>query len=65
MLGGAAIGLFFGERAARLKVVADAYIRLLQMTVLPYVTVSIVAGLGGLDAARRAAREAGRRCARR
>jgi Na+/H+-dicarboxylate symporter/ABC-type amino acid transport substrate-binding protein len=48
---GAAIGLFFGERMAVLQVIADAYIKLLQMTVLPYVTVSIVAGLGALTPA--------------
>jgi Na+/H+-dicarboxylate symporter len=47
---GVAVGLFFGERAAPLQVLADAYIKLLQMTVLPYVTVSIVSGLGGLAA---------------
>jgi len=48
---GAALGLFFGDRVAFLQGVADAYIKLLQMTVLPYVTVSIVGGLGALNAA--------------
>jgi Na+/H+-dicarboxylate symporter/ABC-type amino acid transport substrate-binding protein len=42
---GLALGLFAGERAAALQIVADGYIKLLQMTVLPYVTVSIVGGL--------------------
>jgi Na+/H+-dicarboxylate symporter len=46
---GAVVGLFFGERVAFLQFAADAYVRLLQMTVLPYVTVSIVAGLGSLN----------------
>ena len=46
---GIAVGLFLGERAAALQVVADAYVKLLQMTVLPYVTVSIIASLGSLD----------------
>jgi Na+/H+-dicarboxylate symporter/ABC-type amino acid transport substrate-binding protein len=46
---GVFIGLFFGERAAILQVVAEAYVRLLQMTVLPYVTISIISGLGSLD----------------
>ena len=46
---GALVGLFFGERVAFLQFAGDAYIRLLQMTVLPYVTVSIVAGLGSLN----------------
>ena len=57
--GGAALGLFVGERTAPLQIVADAYIKLLQMTVLPYVTVSIIGGLGALDAAQ--ARTLGKR----
>jgi Na+/H+-dicarboxylate symporter len=48
---GVLTGLFLGERAAALGLVADAYVRLLQMTVLPYVTISLIAGIGGLDAA--------------
>ena len=65
MLAGAAAGLLFGDYAAVLQVVADGYIRLLQMTVLPYVTVSIIGGLGALDCRAGAdAREAGRRRAR-
>src|SRR4051812_45732771 len=47
---GAATGIVFGERTAVLQVVADGFVRLLQMTVLPYVTVSIISGLGALDA---------------
>ncbi len=49
--GGIVLGLFLGELVAPLQLVADAYIKLLQMTVLPYVTVSIIAGLGSLTAA--------------
>ena len=45
---GVAVGLFVGERAAVLQVVADAYVKLLQMTVLPYVTLSLVGGFGAL-----------------
>ena len=45
---GVALGLFIGERAAALQVAADAYIKLLQMTVLPYVTMSLIGGLGSL-----------------
>ena len=56
---GAALGLFVGERTSVLRIAADAYIKLLQMTVLPYVTVSIVGGLGSLDAAQ--ARVVGKR----
>jgi Na+/H+-dicarboxylate symporter len=43
-------GLFFGETLAPLKIAGDVYIRLLQMTVIPYILVSIIAGLGRLDA---------------
>jgi Na+/H+-dicarboxylate symporter/ABC-type amino acid transport substrate-binding protein len=50
VVAGAAVGLLIGERAMALQLVADAYIKVLQMTVLPYVTVSIVGGLGALDA---------------
>jgi Na+/H+-dicarboxylate symporter len=46
---GIAFGVFVGERASILSVIADGYIKLLQMTVLPYVTVSIIAGLGALN----------------
>jgi Na+/H+-dicarboxylate symporter len=59
VIAGAALGLLIGERAAWLQLVADAYIKLLQMTVLPYVTVSIIAGLGTLDPAQ--ARALGKR----
>lgn len=51
MVAGTALGLFIGDGAAVLQIVADAYIKLLQMTVLPYVTISIIGGLGGLDRA--------------
>jgi len=44
-------GIFVGEPAGVLTVGGTIYIRLLQMTVLPYVLVSIIAGLGRLDTA--------------
>jgi Na+/H+-dicarboxylate symporter len=47
---GLAAGLFFGELIAPIKLAADGFIKLLQMTVLPYVTISIIASLGSLDA---------------
>lgn len=47
---GVATGLFVGERAAPFRFVADGFVRLLQMAVLPYVTVSLIAGIGALDA---------------
>jgi Na+/H+-dicarboxylate symporter len=43
-------GLFFGEPAAILQPMADAYIRLMQMTVLPYLITSLVVAFGQLDA---------------
>ena len=46
---GVAVGLFFGESASVLKWVADGFVKLLQMTVLPYVTLSIVTSLGSLS----------------
>ncbi len=46
---GVAVGLFLGEYAVALKWVADGFVKLLQMTVLPYVTLSIVTSLGSLD----------------
>jgi Na+/H+-dicarboxylate symporter/ABC-type amino acid transport substrate-binding protein len=49
VVAGLAVGLFVGERAAALQVVADAYIKLLQMTVLPYITTSLIGGIGGLS----------------
>ena len=59
-------GLFFGESAAALQPVADIYIRLMQVPVLPYLVTSLVIALGQLDAgdARRLALRggAGRYC---
>jgi Na+/H+-dicarboxylate symporter len=45
---GVAVGLFVGEDATALKWAADGFVKLLQMTVLPYVTLSIITGLGSL-----------------
>jgi Na+/H+-dicarboxylate symporter/ABC-type amino acid transport substrate-binding protein len=45
---GVAVGLFLGEYALALKWAADGFVKLLQMTVLPYVTLSIVTSLGSL-----------------
>ena len=42
------VGLFLGERARAFSGVADGFVKLLQMAVLPYVTVSIVQSLGSL-----------------
>lgn len=47
---GVATGLFFGESAEPLQTVADLYIRLTQMTVLPYLMIALIAGLGKMQA---------------
>ena len=44
-------GVFLGERALALEWAAEGFVKLLQMTVLPYVTVSIVESLGSLSLA--------------
>ena len=46
---GVLLGLFFGEHMRMLQPLADAYVRLMQMTVLPYLSVGLVLGLGRLD----------------
>jgi Na+/H+-dicarboxylate symporter len=46
---GIALGLFVGELAAPLKVVGDIFVGLLQMTVLPYIIVSLIANVGRLS----------------
>lgn len=51
LLLGIVSGLIVGEPAGKLEVLGNVYIRLLQMTVLPYVLVSIIGGLGRLDSA--------------
>jgi len=38
LLLGVFVGIFFGEDAAVLRVVADGFVKLLQMSVLPYIT---------------------------
>ncbi len=42
-------GLFFGEPAAILQPLADIYIRLMQMTVLPYLVTSLMIAFGQLE----------------
>ncbi len=41
-------GLFFGDYAGALRVVGDAFIGLLQMTVLPYIIVALILNIGRL-----------------
>lgn len=47
---GIACGLFFGELCAPLKPVGDVFVGLLQMTVLPYITLSLIYNLGRITA---------------
>ena len=45
---GVAIGLFFGDKVAFLEIGGRAFIQLLQITVLPYVAGSLIAGFGSM-----------------
>ena len=58
---GVAVGVLFGERAAVLEWPARAFVQLLQVTVLPYVVTSLVAGIatGTPSQARRLASKGG------
>lgn len=49
LIGGIVFGTLVGEPAGKLDILGEAYIRLLQMTVLPYILFSLVGGLGRLD----------------
>ncbi|MCA9017714.1 MAG: cation:dicarboxylase symporter family transporter, partial [Planctomycetaceae bacterium] len=46
---GIACGLFFGDLCEPLKTVGDIFIGLLQMTVLPYITLSLILNLGRIS----------------
>lgn len=46
---GVLTGLFFGELTSPLQIVSRAYLRLMQMTVIPYVAVALIVGLGQLE----------------
>ena len=46
---GVLCGIFFGERVAFLQIGGDAYIRLILMTVLPYMVVALIGGIGRLS----------------
>ena len=61
MVLGLAAGIFFGEYCAFLQIIGDAFIKLLQITILPYIIVSMILGIGGLtaDQAKLMAKKAG------
>ena len=46
---GALVGLFVGEYAGTLSFLGDAFISLLQMTVLPYIALALIANIGKLE----------------
>ena len=46
---GVACGIFFGEYCGFLSIIGDAFIQLLQMTILPYIIASLILGIGGLS----------------
>ena len=50
VIAGLFVGVLIGEPAGRLGIFGTAYVRLLQMTVLPYVVVSLIGGIGRLNA---------------
>ncbi len=49
MVLGILTGIFFGERVEVLDILGNAFIRLLQMTILPYILASLILGIGGLS----------------
>jgi len=49
LLFGIFIGLFFGEYVSGLSILGDAFIGLLQMTVLPYIMLSLMVNIGRLS----------------
>ena len=51
LLLGVGTGLFLGESAAVLQIIGRIFFQLLQMTILPYITFSLVANLGALSPA--------------
>ena len=48
---GILVGIFFGDKVAFLKIAGDAFIALLQITVIPYVMVALITSLGRLTLA--------------
>lgn len=46
---GVFIGLFFGEKVAWLNMIGMAFIKLLQVSIIPYIVLSLITGLGSLS----------------
>ena len=49
LLFGLLVGLMIGEYASVFEIVGDIYIGLMQMTVLPYIMVTLISNLGKLE----------------
>ena len=49
LFAGIVVGIFFGEIAGRLQFIGDIFIKLLQITVIPYISLALITGLGGLQ----------------
>ena len=49
LIAGILTGLFFGELVSGLKLVGDVFVKLLQVTVLPYIVASLIAGFGRMQ----------------
>ena len=45
---GIVAGLFFGEKVGWLKIVGEVFIQLLQVTVIPYISLALITGIGSL-----------------
>ncbi|GGA63309.1 hypothetical protein GCM10011369_00780 [Neiella marina] len=45
---GLIVGLFFGEKVGWMNVIGEAVIMLMQMTIIPYILVSLIGGFGSL-----------------
>lgn len=49
LMAGLITGITFGESCSIFQPVGDGFIRLLQMAILPYIMVSLIQGIGGLE----------------
>ena len=48
---GVLVGLFFGESCSPISVVGDIYVKLMQMSVTPYIILALIYGIGRLNSA--------------
>ena len=49
LVAGVLVGFFFGEMVGWMSVIGNSVILLMQMTVFPYIVVSLVGGIGSLN----------------